>query len=269
MINSKIRKYLKLDVKLSMDSIFGIVSAFRPTNELIVICENLLKNNCLDRVFVVDDGNLDNDSERVFKQLLTIDGLTILRHQQNKGQGAGVKTVINHIHDNNLSFKGLVLFDADGQHCFEDICRVIELIRSNDKDVVIMGSRRFNGKVPFRSMLGNSITRYLVRTLFGIKVYDSQSGLRGFGHGKIPELLRPISNRYEYVNELNLFTLRGDFIELPVSTIYFGENSTSSFRPLLDSFFIYKMYFKYFFKSLRFWVPFLAILAFVFFYISK
>lgn len=252
-----------------MDSIFGIVSAFRPSDELIVICEKLIKNKHLDRVFVVDDGNTDSESDRVFKQLILIDGITLLRHEQNKGQGAGVKTVINHILENNLKFKGLVLFDADGQHCFEDICRVIELIKSNGENVVIMGSRRFNGKVPFRSMLGNSITRYLVRSLFGIKVYDSQSGLRGFGHGKIPDLLRPKSNRYEYVNELNLFTLRGDFIELPVSTIYFGENSTSSFRPLLDSFFIYKMYFKFFFKSLRFWVPFLVILVLVFFYFSK
>lgn len=235
-----------------MGNICGIVGAYRPTESLIEICQNLLEKQIVSHIFIVDDGNRDEKSLKVLSDLKKIKNVSILVHEVNRGQGAGVKTAINHIKNNHLSFDGVVLFDADGQHSFEDIQKVVEAIKHLGLTALVMGSRRFEGKIPFRSRLGNTITRFMVQFLFGISIYDSQCGLRGFGKCKIEKLLTPKCNRYEYVNELNLYTLKAHFLEVPIKAIYFGNNVTSSFRPLLDSFFIYKMYFKHYFLSLRF-----------------
>jgi hypothetical protein len=81
----------------------------------------------------------------------------------------------------------VVAADADGQHRSDDILRVAEAMQSSDRFVI--GSRCFDGNVPLRSRLGNSLTRHVFRLVSGHDLHDTQSGLRGFPRRLIPELI--------------------------------------------------------------------------------
>jgi hypothetical protein len=79
--------------------------------------------------------------------------------------------------------------------------------------------------------------------LGGLKVADTQTGLRGWPRRACERNLRNPATGFEF----NLATLlaaaaAGDtIIERPIQTIYERGNPTSHFRPLQDSFRIYRV----------------------------
>lgn len=58
----------------------------------------------------------------------------------------------------------------------------------NERKTIVLGTRRFVGKVPLRSCFGNSLTRAVFSLVSGAKVYDTQTGLRGFSVDMLPWL---------------------------------------------------------------------------------
>ncbi|MCL2695419.1 MAG: GtrA family protein, partial [Clostridiales bacterium] len=120
--------------------------------------------------------------------------------------------------------------------------RVCEAWRENP-DALITGSRRFTGNVPWRSQAGNKITRFVFSASTGVKVYDTQTGLRAFAVKLAPTMLGLKGNRYEYeINQLLYCTRHKIPIhEVPIETVYLKENESSHFRSFVDSARIYKV----------------------------
>ena len=87
----------------------------------------------------------------------------------------------------------------------------------------------------------------IFRLRAGIPVRDTQTGLRAFSAGLLPQASRIPGERYEYVmNVLLHCAKRGVPIrEIPVKTIYFNRNAGSHFRPLRDSWRIYREILKF------------------------
>ena len=72
---------------------------------------------------------------------------------------------------------GAVTADSDGQHTAEDILRIMAVMDTSPGKL-ILGARTFDGTVPWRSRLGNRLTRFLIRRLYGLNIQDTQTGLR-------------------------------------------------------------------------------------------
>ena len=106
---------------------------------------------------------------------------------------------------------------------------------------LILGARAFDGSVPFRSRLGNSLTRRLFRHLVGLQITDTQTGLRGLPIEIAPELLSIRAQRYEFELDMLIFCKHRkiEILEVPIQTIYIDENASSHFSPLFDSMRIY------------------------------
>jgi hypothetical protein len=141
---------------------------------------------------------------------------------------------------------GVITADADGQHTPKDIGRLIAAMEQTP-DALILGARQFDKDVPFRSMLGNKTTRVLMRILLGLKITDTQTGLRAIPREFIPDLLEIPYNRYEFELEMLLVAqqLRMKISEITIETVYLDGNSSSHFNPLLDSAKIYFVLFRY------------------------
>ena len=111
----------------------------------------------------------------------------------------------------------------------------------------MIGSRAFVGEVPLRSRFGNTVTRGVYHLVSGVKVQDTQTGLRGFDRSLLEWLLSIPGERYEY--EMNvLMSAARDKIqigEVPIETVYEGKNESSHFRPIHDSVKIYKEIFRF------------------------
>ncbi len=86
----------------------------------------------------------------------------------------------------------------------------------------------------------------------GIKITDTQSGLRAFGKSTMKKFLDVSGERYEYETNMLIACKEKEIKieEVPIKTIYIGENETSHFNPIRDSILIYKLFLKYIMASL-------------------
>lgn len=210
-----------------------IIPAYQPEEELIRYTAELLSAGV--RVVVVDDGS-GASYGAVFGQLGELPGCTVLRHADNQGKGAAIKTAVCWCLNGEQTAAGVVTADCDGQHSVKDVLRVIEAVAANPK-ALVLGCRSFGAEVPGRSAMGNRLISGGMKLLYGIELEDTQTGLRGIPKSLMGDLTELPGDRYEY--ELNMLLSMSSegvpFIAVPIQTIYFNNNSGSHFRPLRDS----------------------------------
>ena len=232
-----------------MDDIVIIIPSYKPEREIMMEFIGKVKSN-FKNIVVVDDGS--GKEYREFFDNLQNEGIVVLRHYINFGKGRGIKTAFNYVLNNYPDILGVVTADCDGQHYIEDIIKCAEKLKENPKKLVI-GYRNFDEKqVPFRSRFGNKITRGVFNTFVGIKITDTQSGLRAFGKNTMETFLRTAGERYEYETNMLIDCKEKDIeiAEVPISTVYIKNNSGSHFNPIKDSIIIYKLFAKYIISSL-------------------
>jgi putative flippase GtrA len=106
---------------------------------------------------------------------------------------------------------------------------------------MILGARGFEGHVPLRSRVGNSITQHVVQLLVGEKLRDTQTGLRGIPASFAGPLLNLSSNGYEFELDMLVAARKSSvaIVEEPIETVYEPGNKSSHFNPLVDSMKIY------------------------------
>jgi len=192
------------------------------------------------RIVVVNDGSRCEFKE-IFAAASEIPRVTVLHHAENLGKGRALKSAFNHCLLNFPNAVGFVTADSDGQHSPQDINAVAEtLVRNPDR--IVMGCREFRKqKVPWKSKFGNLLT---VKTFFwasGLKISDTQTGLRGIPSGFARKLMNCPGERFEYETNMLMSAARGRirFMEVQIRTIYFDNNSETHFDPVSDSLRIY------------------------------
>lgn len=216
-------------------SIGVVIPAFRPGPALPQLVRAL--RGC--RICVVDDGS-GPEYAAIFA---ACEGAEVLRHAMNRGKGAALKTGMAHL----AGCDGVVTADADGQHHPDDILRIVRALESQP-NALILGTRQLrDSDVPWRSRIGNGITRRLVRLLIGESLEDTQTGLRGIPRKLIPALLAVPSQGYEFELDMLIAARHSGcaIVSEPIRTIYEPGNPTSHFNPLFDSMRIYFVLFRF------------------------
>lgn len=213
-----------------------LIPAYEPNKRLIKLIHEL-KLTCDYKILIVDDGSGFTYSN-IFMEAEEL-GCTVLTHEVNKGKGQALKTGFNYLKENGDG-EGVVCADCDGQHLPKDITKIAELINEH-QNCIILGTRRFVGKVPFKSRFGNSITRAIFSFASGAKVYDTQTGLRGFSSSMLSWLCNVPGERFEYEMNMLLEAIPSgyNFYEADINTVYLEKNKSSNFNPLKDSFRVY------------------------------
>jgi glycosyltransferase involved in cell wall biosynthesis len=181
-------------------------------------------------VFVVDDGSTDSSYERI----KAIDGIVILRHRENEGKGAAIRTgfaAAAQVAD------WAVTIDADGQHHPEDVTHLIRAIPENQRPIIV-GRREgmLTPDIPWTSRFGRQFSNFWVRLSGGPRMTDSQSGMRLY---PLPEAmnLKVKARRFQFEVEILVkANWRGiPVIEAPIRVTYQpGSGRISHFRPFVD-----------------------------------
>ena len=225
---------------------YVVIPAYEPDEKMLITINELTRKTDY-KILVINDGS-SNEKSKLFIEASK--NATVICHEKNKGKGAAIKTALKCINNKSVDAT-IVIADADGQHKINDIIRVAEESRSN-KDKLVLGCREFTGKIPWKSKFGNSITKSVFRFVTGMKVSDTQTGLRGFSSQLIPFLLNIKGERYEYeMNTLLECSREGiSIFEVPIETVYIDDNSCSHFNPVKDSFIIYKDIIKFSISSI-------------------
>lgn len=231
-------------------NVTAIVPSLNPDEKFLAVVEGLVKAG-FETILLVDDGS--RPEHRIwFERALVYPQCTLLRHGKNLGKGRALKTAFNYFLSLENGHAGVVTLDGDGQHAISDVVNCAKALEEHPESL-ILGGRVFTGEnVPARSRMGNHITSFVFRTLCGIPVSDTQTGLRGISSAFARYLLDVKGERFEFETNMLLETRRAEvsILELPIETVYIEENRSSHFRVFRDSMSIYGLILKYLSSSI-------------------
>jgi glycosyltransferase involved in cell wall biosynthesis len=206
-------------------NVAGLIPAYFEESQIQAVARRTLAQ--LDHVLVLDDGSTDGTAEEARKA-----GAEVIRHAQNQGKGAAIKTGLRELAGRDFPY--VLILDGDGQHLPEEIPGFLEEANRSGAALVVGTRMTDTAKMPWVRRMTNRFMSAQISRLCGQPVPDSQCGFRMMRRDVIPHLFCD-SNNYEYETEMLLIASREGFriASVPVSTIY-GEEK-SKIHPVRDT----------------------------------
>jgi uncharacterized protein (DUF2062 family) len=189
-------------------------------------------------LIVVNDGSTDGSSEALHKWLAEPEGskTQIVVHSKNRGKATALQTGFKAAID--AGYTHAVTIDTDGQLDPEQIPDVLETANANPEALIVGCRDDRAADYPAKSRVGRRVSNTLVWIESGVRVGDSQCGLRVYPL----ELVKKVRCRAKYFGfETEIITRAGwagcPVVGTPVRCRYLppGER-VSHFRPWRDSF---------------------------------
>lgn len=210
--------------------VYCVIPAFNEENSIVEVLKKV--KPLVSEVIVVDDGSKDKTYE-----LSKAQGVRVLRHIINRGQGASLETGDQYALRAGADI--IVHFDADGQFLTEEIKDLTAPIECGQADIVF-GSRFLEKKsnMPvFKKAVMMPLARALNYLLFGVNLSDPQCGFRAMSAkaaGKIGICNDGMAHCSEIIGKAFQNELR--IKEVPVTVIYheFGQKMSGGFRIIKD-----------------------------------
>jgi glycosyltransferase involved in cell wall biosynthesis len=188
-------------------------------------------------VVVVDDGSRDDTAAAA-----RVPGVTVLRHAINLGQGAALQTGIEFALRRRAEY--IITFDADGQHCVEDLPALLGALATHD---IVLGSRFLGKEIEGASKRRKAFLKtatLMSNKMSGLTLTDAHCGLRAFRASAAPKL-RITQDRMAHASQL-LHKIKSSGLrvtEVPVTVRYTahsmakGQSGFQAIRILFDYFF--------------------------------
>ncbi|MCQ6562349.1 glycosyltransferase family 2 protein [Paenibacillus mendelii] len=194
-----------------------LIPSYEPDERLIGLVHHIQAiSSC--SILVIDDGS--GEGYRDIFNAVREAGCTVLTHSRNQGKGRALKTGFAYIRQIGET-DGVVCADSDGQHLPKDIMSIAHAVNEH-RHHIILGSRRFTGKVPMRSRFGNAVTRMVYSFSTGTPIQDTQTGLRGYSADMLDWLCGIPGERFEYEMNMLLEAKAAGYalLEVPIETVY-------------------------------------------------
>lgn len=222
---------------LDTEGVYLVVPAYNEEKHVETVLRDISKLGY--HIILVNDGSKDNTLEIARSvQKDYPNQIYIVSHIINRGLGAALKTGMTDALKHNAKY--IITFDADGQHAFEDIPKVLKPLQDKKVDAVI-GSRIFED-MPTTKRFANNVMNILTHIFYGIKVKDSQSGLRAFS-SEAAKKIDVVSTGYgvssEFIKEIKNNQI--SFDEVPITTIYTDETQHKGTNAIVGIKIMFKM----------------------------
>ena len=212
---------------VDLSRVVAVIPAFNEERHVGSVVLRL--RHVIDTVIVINDGSQDATEE-----VARLAGAQVITHAENKGYGGAIQTGLAAAE--KLEPRAVVLMDADGQHRVEDVVDLVRPILEDEADVAV-GSRFADGRthVPRMRRVAQHGLTWLTNVGSGVKLTDSQSGMRAFGPRALQALLLS-SSSMAAASEMQF--LAGDaqlrVCEVPIEIRYFGDVKRSAVGQGLD-----------------------------------
>lgn len=192
-----------------------VIPAYNEEKTIVEVIKKL--KPLVDEIIVIDDGSTD----RTF-QLAKQQGVIVLRHLINRGQGAALQT------GNQYALKRgaeiIVHFDADGQFLAEEIKDIIQPIEQGLAEVVF-GSRFLEkkSKIPWlKKQVIIPLAHLVNKLIIGFSLTDPQSGFRALSKNAA-EVVQIENDGMAHCSEILYKVFKNNFKvkEVPITVIYY------------------------------------------------
>ena len=228
-----------------MDNITAIIPAYNPDKKFHTVIEGLVQAG-FKHIIVINDGT-DSEFLNLFDKVKRNKNCVLITHEENLGKGRALKTGFKYFLKHFPNDIGVVTLDADNQHKVKDVIKCAKALKENPSKL-ILGVRNFNQHdVPNKSKFGNKATSLAFKLFCDLDISDTQTGLRAIPSILVEKLLNTLGEKFEFETNMLLDTKTYGIkiMEVPIETVYINGNTTSNFNPLIDSFSIYKVIFKF------------------------
>lgn len=205
-----------------------IIPTFNNGGTIAKVVNDTLQE-CSD-VIVVNDGSTDSTS----KILHSINGITLVEYEKNKGKGYALKSGFKQAL--KMGFAYAITLDGDGQHYPSDIQKFLEANQEHP-GALIIGNRQMEGVERSKgSSFANKFSNFWFYVQTGRKLPDTQTGYRLYPLRKIHGI-NLLTSRYEAELELLVFSSWHGINLIPINiNVYYPpcEQRVSHFRPGKD-----------------------------------
>ena len=214
----------------------AVIPAYEPPEFFVDYAKEIFE--VVDRLVVVNDGS-NSSYDDIFNRIDMLENTVVISYKENKGKGYALRKALDYCY-RNFSFDDIIVTaDCDGQHIIEDVDIVCEA-SIRHRESLILGSRNFTGSnVPKKSLAGNTTMRVLFSALYGINIYDTQTGLRAFSVEVGKKFLSVKGDRFEYEAGVLIFAKRNQIPirEVSITTVYPADEKdhVSHFKAVRDS----------------------------------
>jgi glycosyltransferase involved in cell wall biosynthesis len=175
-----------------------VIPAFDEQASIGGVVEDLRAAAPWKEVIVVDDGSADDTAARAAAA-----GARVIRHPDNKGNGASVKTGIR-----NAAGDWILIIDADGQHGAADAVRLVAPLGTYD---LVVGARSAQTHATIARRAGNAVLNRIAGYLANRHIPDLTSGFRAARREYLMEFLHLLPNGFSTPTTTTLAFLRAGY----------------------------------------------------------
>jgi glycosyltransferase involved in cell wall biosynthesis len=182
-------------------------------------------------VIVINDGSTDQTPAILER----FDSIMVVNHPRNLGKAAALQTGFQAAE--KMGYTHAVTIDTDGQHNPEQIPELLDAARQSPQALILGRRERQIAGYPWRSRLGRAISNGLVWLESGLRVDDTQCGLRVYPLELVARA-SCFASRYGYETEIltRAAWMGVGIVEVKVNCRYSQISGlVSHFRPLVDS----------------------------------
>ncbi len=233
---------------MDLSKVSVVLPSLDPDEKLTAVIDGLLEYGFTD-IILVNDGSKPENLHYFEDAAALHPEIHLLHHPVNRGKGAALKTAFTWFLENRPEGLGVVTVDGDNQHHPEDTKACALHMMETGK--LVLGVRDFSlPHVPPRSRIGNRTTSAIFKIFVGMTISDTQTGLRAFPVKDVKAMVQVAGDRFEYETNM-LLEMKNQgiaFDEVKIRTVYIEENKSSHFHAVKDSWRIYKLILKHFFR---------------------
>jgi len=187
--------------------------------EVAALSTILSANGTPHEIIVVDDGSSDRTADRAAEA-----GATVIRHAENIGYGAAIKTGIR-----AAAHEFIVITDADGTYPPDQIPHLLRELQHAD---MVVGSRTGKTvKIPLIRRPAKWLLGLLANRIAGRRIPDLNSGLRVFRRSCVEQYFSILSNRFSFTTTSTLALLSDDYRIVYRPIDYHTRIGQSKIRP--------------------------------------
>jgi glycosyltransferase involved in cell wall biosynthesis len=196
------------------------------------------------QIVVVDDASTDGTREEALAS-----GALVLRHRENRGYGASIKSGIA-----AAQYDTCVIIDADNTYPAEEIPVLLAQLETSD---MVVGARtRPNVSIPRVRKPAKWLVGKLAEHIAGQRIPDLNSGLRAFRRECVSQYLSILPNRFSFTTTITLAYLADDYRVVYHPIEYYRRAGTSKVRPRhFSDFMILVLRMALLFQPLKVFVP--------------
>jgi len=221
--------------------------------EVLTELQKLLRENDIDaEIILVDDGSQDATAQEAQKT-----GVRVIKHRNNRGYGASLKTGITAAKHNVVA-----ITDADGTYPAKYLPEMLKELECAD---MVVGARiGTNVQIPLVRKPAKWVLNQLANYVSNAKIPDLNSGLRVFRRDVVMQYFSILPNQFSWTTTITLALHCDSYTTSYIPIDYRGRQGRSKIMPWdAGSFAILILRTAMLFKPLRVFVP-MAMICFVF-----